>query len=277
MPGKQLGLRLMQAGRRTQAAVLGQPISHSLSPVLHLAAYAALGLNWSYTSIDCDEGALPVVLAARQGWAGFSCTMPLKRAALALASSATPLARAVGAANTLLPDGRGGWRADNTDVDGIVGAVLESGAAPRSVTVLGAGGTAQAAVAALPRLGVQACAVLVREPARSAPVVATGAAVGVAVRVARLEVDAAELAADLVVAALPPHAADCYSGHAWNQAQAVLDVVYDPWPTALAAAATSGGARVLPGRRVLLHQAARQVTLMTGRPAPLDAMAAALG
>lgn len=259
-----------------QAAVLGAPIQHSRSPLLHRAAYAALGLDWTYSAIECTEAQLPEVLAERLDWAGFSCTMPLKRAALALAGSASPVATAAGAANTLLPTGEGRWRADNTDVDGIVSAVREAGAVPQTVAVLGAGGTARAAVAALPPLGVRACRVLVRDPARTAEVTATGRAVGVEVHVERLDVDAPALAADLVIATLPPHAADAIAGRPWRAEQTVLDVVYAPWPTVLAATAMDRGARVIGGERVLLHQAGRQVELMTGRRAPLAAMAAAL-
>ena len=106
-----------------RAAVLGRPIEHSLSPVLHRAAYAALGLDWAYEAIDCGVAELATVLADRADWAGFSCTMPLKRAALDLADEVRPLAALVGAANTLLPGAGGGWVADNTDVAGIVAAL----------------------------------------------------------------------------------------------------------------------------------------------------------
>jgi shikimate dehydrogenase len=271
--GEQLGLRLM-LGR---AAVLGRPIGHSRSPALHRAAYAALGLDWTYEAIECDEGALPGVLAARADWAGFSCTMPLKRRALALASSASPLAEATRAANTLLPDGAGGWRAENTDVSGILDALAEHGVAPAAVTVLGAGGTAQAAVVALPRLGLTRCRVLVRARARAVELAETAAAVGVAVEIGTLSTDDQGFAADLVISALPPGAADPLAAAEWHAGQAVLDVVYAPWPTPLAAAAAARGAQVIPGSALLLHQAAHQVELMTGRTAPLAAMRAGLG
>ena len=99
-----------------RAAVLGRPVGHSLSPVLHTAAYAALGLpDWSYTAVDCGEQELPGLLAGLgPEWAGLSLTMPLKRAALAVADSVDPLAAAVGSANTLLLGG--GRRAYTTDV-----------------------------------------------------------------------------------------------------------------------------------------------------------------
>jgi shikimate dehydrogenase len=271
--GEQLGLRLM-LGR---AAVLGRPIAHSRSPALHRAAYAALGLDWTYDAIECEESALSAVLAARADWAGFSCTMPLKRRALALASSASPVASAARAANTLLPDGAGGWRAENTDVSGILDALAEHRVTATTVTVLGAGGTAQAAVVALARLGLTSCRVLVREPARSGELAETAAAVGVTVQIGTLSTDDRGFAADLIISALPPGAADPLAAANWRAGQAVLDVVYAPWPTSLASAAAARGARIVPGSALLRHQAARQVELMTGRPAPLAAMRAVLG
>ncbi|HVU91070.1 MAG TPA: hypothetical protein VHC23_02480, partial [Jatrophihabitans sp.] len=132
-----------------RAAVLGRPVAHSMSPVLHRAAYAELGLTgWTYEAIDCGPQDLPRVLAERADWAGFSATMPLKHAVLDVAAQVRPIAATVGSANTLLR-GPDGWIADNTDVAGIVAALAEHSVAPSSVTVLGAGGTAQAMLAAL--------------------------------------------------------------------------------------------------------------------------------
>jgi shikimate dehydrogenase len=247
-------------------------VQHSLSPVLHRAAYAALGLAWTYDAIECDEDALPGLLAgAGPEWLGFSCTMPLKRAALALASSTTERAVAVGAANTLLRRSEG-WLADNTDVVGIVAAVRERGVVPKRVTVLGAGSTAQAAVAGLPQLGITECAVLVRDPAHASELRVTAQRVGVQLAVAVLSLDAEPLNADLIIATLPRGAADAIASHPWWPGQALLDVIYDPWPTALAASVQQAGGIVVSGALMLLHQAAGQVELMTGQPAPLEAM-----
>ena len=258
------------------AAVLGRPVAHSLSPLLHAAAYAELGLNWRYTAIDCGVAELPAVLAARSDWAGFSATMPLKRALLDVADEVRPVARAVGAANTLLPRPGGGWIADNTDVAGIVTTLAERDVAPASATILGAGGTAQAAIAALAVHGVTRCSVLVRDLDRAMAVRDTAAAVEVELEVALLTADAPQLRAGLVVSTLPVGAADPLARVDWTPDQAVLDVVYDPWPTPLAAAAAGAGARVISGALMLLHQAAAQVELMTGLPAPVPAMRAAL-
>ncbi|HYN95232.1 MAG TPA: shikimate dehydrogenase, partial [Pilimelia sp.] len=134
-----------------RAAVLGKPIAHSLSPVIHNAGYAAAGLaGWSYTALECAESELADLVAGLgPEWAGLSVTMPCKEVALRVAGTASPVAAAVGAANTLVRRLDGSWHADNTDVPGMV-SVLRAAAVPAgaAVTVLGAGGTARAAVAA---------------------------------------------------------------------------------------------------------------------------------
>jgi shikimate dehydrogenase len=259
----------------SRAGVLGRPITHTLSPVLHRAAYAELGLDWSYDPIECGVADLPAVLAERSDWAGFSATMPLKHALLEVAAEVRPLAAQVGAANTLLP-GPGGWVAHNTDVGGIVATLAERAITPASVTILGAGGTAQAVLGALRELGVASCAVLVRDRSRTAALLATAERLGVRVEVGDAVRDAAGFGAELVVSTLPPGAADGFAGYGWTAGQAVLDVVYAPWPTLLAAAADAAGATVVSGALMLLHQAALQVQLMTGQDAPVDAMRAAL-
>ena len=111
-----------------RAAVLGSPIEHSLSPVLHTAAYAALGLAaWTYTAIECDEAGLPALLASRdRQWAGLSLTMPLKRAVLPLLDTAEPLVADVGCANTVI-FAAGARQGHNTDVPGMVNALTAAG------------------------------------------------------------------------------------------------------------------------------------------------------
>ena len=243
--------------------------------MLHRAAYAALGLTWTYDAIDCGVDELPAVLAERAGWVGFSATMPLKHALLNVAGEVRDRAASIGAANTLLA-GPNGWIADNTDAYGIVAALGEHDVRPGSVTLLGAGGTAQAALAALRGLGVRECAVLVRDPSRARALTAAAERLGVQLSIDTLAAAHPALAADLVMSTLPPAAADGYAARDWSAGQAVLDVVYQPWPTALATAAADAGATVISGALMLLHQAAEQVRLMTGRDAPVDAMRAAL-
>lgn len=267
-----------------RAAVLGSPVTHSLSPVLHNAAYAALGLTgWHYDAHECSEAGLAGFVAGLgPEWAGLSLTMPLKRVAFDVADHVSPLAAATGAANTLvLRDDR--WTADNTDVAGIVAALWRVGAAGagagRRAVVLGAGGTAQAALAALGQLGVIDIDVLVRDVTRAGDLRAAAERLGVAPAVSDALADpvratAALAAADVVISTLPRGAADAFTGV--RPSAVVLDVVYVPWPTPFAAAAAAAGARVVSGLEMLLHQAVAQVELMTGRPGPVDAMRAAL-
>ena len=261
-----------------RAAVLGRPIDHSLSPVLHRAAYAALGLDsWSYDPIECGVEDLADLLAERvDGWAGFSCTMPLKRVALEIADEVDELAELVGAANTLLPRQAGGWAATTTDVAGIVSALAESGVQPSTATLLGAGGTAQSALAACAGLRLTHVGVLVRDLARTEELADTGRRFGMELEFDLLDPDATALDADLIVSTLPVGAADALAVRKWRPQQTVLDVSYHPWPSVLAAAAQEAGAGVVSGARMLLHQAARQVELMTGHRAPVEAMRSAL-
>lgn len=263
-----------------RAAVLGRPVAHSLSPVLHRAAYQAMGLTgWDYRAVECVEADLAGVLAGLgPDWVGLSLTMPLKRVATAVAAEVSPLVARVGAANTLLPRDAG-WRAENTDVGGMVDALREAGTTDATgAVVLGAGGTAQAALAALAELGERQPTVLVREPGRTGDLRATADRLGVAVRVVRGLDDAVVYRAPLVISTVPAGAADRVARPRWAARPGVLfDVVYDPWPTPLARSAAAAGRRVVSGLDLLLHQAVRQVRLMTGRDdVPVDAMRAAV-
>lgn len=265
------------AARR--AAVLGSPIAHSLSPVLHRAAYAELGLDWGYDVLECDAGALPVVLdgfAGSSTYAGVSLTMPLKQAALGLVDDADDMVRVVGAVNTVV-FGDGGRVGHNTDVAGLVAAIGEAGReAPVAPVVIGGGGAARAAVVALARVGATQVSVMLRDVARGAPLVTIGERAGIAVAVEPWDTALGALpAADLVIAATPPGAADDLAHVSWAPSTALVDVVYSPWPTALAHAACDAGAPVVGGLTMLVGQAAEAVTLMTGRPAPVAAMRAA--
>lgn len=269
---------------RRRAAVLGSPIRHSLSPVLHRAAYAALGLTgWRYEAFECDEERLPAFVdGLGPEWAGLSLTMPLKRVALDIADEVSALAAAVGAANTLLL-GPEGHQAENTDVAGILAALREAGLEQvRTAVVLGAGGTAQAAIAALRELGNRTPTVLVRDPARTTQLRAAAERLGVRPRVRGGLPEAGLPEADVVISTLPAGAADLLrpgpraSGSVASGDAVVLDVVYAPWPTPFAAAARAAGCRVVSGLAVLLHQAAAQVELMTGHGAPTSPMREAL-
>ncbi len=246
--------------------------------MLHRAAYAELGLDWRYDAIEVRPEELARFLAGLGGeWAGLSLTMPLKQTVLPLLDEVSDLATATGAANTVVL-GTGRRRGDNTDVAGIVAALREAGVdRVRGSVVLGGGATAASALAALGQLGDPAPHVLVRSTSRPDPLRQAADRLGLAPRIGRLPRDSALLAEpgiDVVVNTTPAGALDGWvpllqgSGHA-----VLLDVVYDPWPTPLARA-WSGP--VVGGAAMLLHQAARQVELMTGLAAPLRAMRAAM-
>jgi len=258
------------------AAVLGSPVAHSLSPVLHNAAYAALGLtDWSYGLHECREPELAgFVDGLGPEWAGLSLTMPLKRVTLDVADEVDELAGAIGAANTLVLTGR--RTAYNTDIVGI-GATL--GDVSGRAVVLGAGGTAQSALAALREAGIDDVTVLVRDLARTPELRDTAERLGVAPRIVAALADPAAASAelegsDVVISTLPPGGADPLVPP--GAGAVVLDVVYAPWPTPFAAAALAAGAGVRSGLEMLLHQAVAQVELMTGKPGPVAAMRTAL-
>ncbi|ORA12906.1 shikimate dehydrogenase [Mycobacterium arosiense] len=259
-----------------KAAVLGKPIAHSKSPQLHLAAYRALGLaDWTYDRIECDAEQLPgVVGGLGPEWVGVSVTMPGKFAALRFADDRTDRAQRVGSANTLVRTPTG-WRADNTDIDGVAGAL---GGASGWALVCGSGGTAPAAVAGLAQLGVAGITVVARNPDKAARLVDLGVELGVPTRFCGLEANglADEVAgAEVLVSTIPADVAARYAG-AFARIGVLLDAVYDPWPTPLAAAVSAAGGRVISGLQMLLHQAFAQVEQFTGRPAPREAMTCAV-
>src|SRR3954447_6013758 len=198
-----------------RAAVIGRPVSHSLSPLLHRAAYRALGLtDWTYDALDIGAEDLPVLLAGLgEEWRGFSVTMPCKQAAVRVADVVEPLPELLRAANTLcrLPDG--GWRGGHTPVSGGgsgaqpggggggMGVRLAGGGAVAHAAILGAGGTAVAAAVALAELGAEQVDVHVREPARATELVRVLGTLGVTASVTRLT--GSVVGADVVVSTVP--------------------------------------------------------------------------
>ncbi|MET3806449.1 shikimate dehydrogenase [Nakamurella sp. UYEF19] len=261
-----------------RAAVLGSPVSHSLSPALHTAGFAAAGLRgWTYERIECDGEHLPeLVRASGPEWAGYSVTMPGKGAAAALADVASDRVAVLGVANTLFR-GPSGWHAENTDVDGVLGALRSAGVIPHRVLVLGGGGTARSVVAALAELGVDSLVLAGRQPSSTADCVELAGRLGLAARTSDLSTDqiaSCSAEVDLVVSTLPVGAADHLAGTLAG-VPTLLDVLYHPWPTPLAAAGHAGRVTVT-GLDMLLHQAFRQFELFTGQPAPMAAMRSGL-
>ncbi|WP_424399086.1 shikimate dehydrogenase [Mycobacterium uberis] len=262
-----------------KAGILGSRIEHSRSPCLHRAAYCALGLqDWTYERIECGADEFPVVVGGLElQWVGVSVTMPGKFAALRFADEHTARAGLVGSANTLLRTPRG-WRADNTDIDGVIGALAAIGPLAGRALVCGSGGTAPAAVVGLAELGVTDITVVARNPDKAARLVDLGAQVGVATRFCGLDSGGladAVAAAEVLVSTIPAYAAAQYAT-TFARIPVLLDAIYDPWPTPLAASVAEAGGRVISGLQMLLHQAFAQVEQFTGMPAPREAMACAL-
>lgn len=256
-----------------RCAVLGDPIAHSLSPVLHRAGYAALGLDWTYDAVRVPAGGLRALLATTDAtWRGLSLTMPLKREAMALADEVSARAALVGAANTLvLVDGQ--VHADNTDLPGAVAALRERYDGPvRSATILGAGATAASTGLALCDLGATTVTLLARSPERAGETVAAIARhpSGPDVRVASLD-DAPT--GDVLVSTVPVAAQTPELVARCGDVPVVFEVLYDPWPTPLASSAA--GRTLVGGLDLLVHQAALQLEIFTGLPAPLEQMRAA--
>lgn len=254
-----------------RCAVLGSPIAHSLSPVLHAAAYAELGLTgWSYGRAEVGAGGLQAFVETLDAtWRGLSLTMPLKVEALALpgVQVVSDDARLTGVANTLLLDGPS-RAVHNTDVEGLVWAldrVLDDGVG--SATVLGSGATARSALVALARLGAARVQVLARDPAKAHALRPLSDTLGLTLDVLPWGTSAPDV--DVLVSTVAAGALDGWVEAVADGAEVVFDVVYDPWPTTLAAGAARAGARVVDGLDLLVGQAVLQVELMTGlRPSP---------
>ena len=242
-----------------RCGVVGSPIAHSLSPVMHRAAYADLRLDWTYDAIEVPSGSLASFVDGCDGtWVGLSVTAPLKREAAEYAMTRSSVVDALGVANTLI-GGPDGWHAVNTDVPGALQALRERGIeSAQSVRFLGGGATVESLLLAVRSLGASVIEVWVRDPARFAPVE------GVTVR--RLG-DPIDEPVDLLVSTIP---ADAVPPDAVESAAAVFDVVYDPWPTFLISAAAAAGLPIVTGLDLLAHQAMLQVELMTGETVDVD-------
>jgi shikimate dehydrogenase len=261
---------------RRHCAVLGTPIAHSLSPALHRAAYADLGLDWTYDAIEVDAPGLAGFVAGLDAdWRGLSLTMPLKRAAMPLLDQVDQWAEVSGAANTvILEDGR--LLGYNTDVPGAIAALRERTEGPfDTAVVLGGGATATSVLLALAELGCRDARLLVRDPARAVETLDAVARHERAPVVVLGSLDDPVGACDVLVTTIPASAQTPGHVEGIAGARVVFEVLYEPWPTPLAAAATERGQVLVGGLDLLVHQAALQVGLMTGEPAPLASMRAA--
>jgi shikimate dehydrogenase len=271
-------------GKRVAAGVIGDPVAHSLSPAIHNAAYAALGLPWTYAAFRVRAGEVGEALAAAaaQGLRGLSVTTPHKVAVAAACDERSAVVARIGAANTVVFAG-GRARAENSDGLGLLDDLADAcGFRPQGsiCAVLGAGSTARAIVAALGDAGSAEVLVVDRTASRAASAAALAGAAG------RVAAPGDLSAAALVVQATSVGFGGAGPGYTggWEaitrhlrDGQLVVEVVYEPRMTEFSARAAQRGARVRNGLGMLVHQAAYQVALFTGETAPLDAMFSALG
>jgi shikimate dehydrogenase len=265
-------------GHTRVSGIIGWPVEHSLSPVMHNAAFAELGLNWLYAAfpVPPDRVAEAVRGLAAAGVAGINVTIPHKQAVLECCSSVSDAAAAIGAANTLVPDGRGGFRADNTDAAGFLRAMDAATGADLGgarALVIGAGGAARAVAWALRSRGAR---LLVSNRTDE-----KAAALGPTVPFGRGPLDDACRDVDLVVnctslglegSSVP----DELPLEGIRPDQIVADIVYRPGGTAWLSAAARRGARTVDGLGMLLHQGADAFEQWTGRDAPVAVMERAL-
>ncbi len=262
-------------------AVLGSPIAHSLSPALHRAAYAELGLDWHYDRAEVASGELEQFLAETVGgtatatgtgdtgdrpWRGLSLTMPLKREVLPLLDTVSPLALSLGVANTVVIDDDGRRHGHNTDVDGIVRTVeAHHDARPESATILGGGATASSAMWAAWQLGARSFSVHLRNPMRAGELTSLASELGGDISIAPLTELGTLAPLDFVISTLPGGVADDLPLRPRSGSSILFDVAYEPWPTRVASTWSADGGIAFSGLDMLFEQAVSQVRLFTGR------------
>lgn len=270
-------MRPAPTGTTRVAAVIGDPVRHSLSPVLHNAGFAALGLDWVYVALPVPAGrAADALVGVRAlGIAGLSVTMPHKTDVARAADEASDDVVRLDAANTVVDVG-GRLRAETTDGPGCVDALRAEGFEPegRVCMVVGAGGAGRAVVLALARAGAREVLVVNRDPGRAAAAVAL--ADGRGRHASADEVDRCDLVVNATPVGMGADTGLPVDPDRLGAGQVVNDLVYHPLVTPLLTAAAARGARTVGGLGMLLHQAGRQLTLWTGEPAPLGAMAEAV-
>ena len=272
------------SGTTRLAAVIGSPVRHSLSPLLHNTAFEALGLDWVYVALEVAEGGAPAALDAMRtlGIAGLSVTMPHKEAVADNCDALSADAAALGAVNCVVNE-EGRLTGHNTDGDGFLAAAaaeLGFDAAGARCVLLGAGGAARSIALSLSRAGATELAIVNRTLERAQRTVDL---IGTCGSVVEPDGAAAAVAsADLVVNATSVGMGGAEGAELpidpslLHADQVVIDIVYRPLRTPLLAAAQERGARTANGVSMLVHQAALAFTLWTGQPAPVDAMTVAV-
>lgn len=259
---------------RYQAGVLGHPIAHSQSPLLHSTAYRQLELPIGYDRYDVVPEELASFLeeakSSEETWLGFSVTMPLKGAAVELMDSVSTRVNRLGFLNTIVFDEQGKASGYNTDVDGIVEALtfagLSQAATGGRMAILGAGGTAAASIEAACLLEMDGVDIFARQLSKAEPQVLLAQHLGLNTEVHNLDTFSDRAGQyQAVISTLPPRAADGYAEQLGSQHDVgpLLDVAYDPWPSRLATSWHNAGGRVVSGLEMLLYQAVEQVKLFS--------------
>ncbi len=262
-------------GATAVVGVIGDPIRHSLSPALHNAAFDALGLDWVSAAFPVSEGAGRDAVAAMRtlGIRGLSVTMPHKQVVAEAADHRSPEVEILGVANCLVLGDDGAVTAHNTDGAGFVAGLqlgLGRSLEGASVAVIGAGGAARAVVDACSRAGAASVAVVNRteENARQAAALA-----GQAGHVGGAEhIEAADVVVNATSVGMGTDTAMPCPAELLSASQTVVDLIYDPWQTRWLEATERRVLAAQNGFPMLLHQAAIQISLWTGREAPVEAM-----
>ncbi len=267
------------SGATRVTGVIGDPVTHSLSPALHNAAYAALGLDWVSVPFPVSAGKGSEAVAAMRtlGLVGLSVTTPHKDAVAQTADSVSDAVAALGAANCLVASADGRVRAENTDGDGFLGGLLEDAdttVREKTVVVLGAGGAARAISVACADAGAAGVLVVNRTVQRAE--VCAGLAGSVGVVAQQADIPSADIVVNATTVGMVPDSAMPCDPALLHRGQIVVDIVYNPSETVWLAAARASGIRSYNGLSMLVHQAGFAITHWTGQPAPIDAMRSAL-
>ncbi len=267
------------SGATRVTGVIGDPVTHSLSPALHNAAYAALGLDWVSVPfpVSASKGSEAVAAMRTLGLVGLSVTTPHKDAVAQTADSVSDAVAALGAANCLVASADGRVRAENTDGDGFLGGLLEDAdttVREKTVVVLGAGGAARAISVACADAGAAGVLVVNRTVQRAE--VCAGLAGSVGVVAQQADIPSADIVVNATTVGMAPDSAMPCDPALLHRGQIVVDIVYNPSETVWLAAARASGIRSYNGLSMLVHQAGFAITHWTGQPAPIDAMRSAL-
>ena len=267
------------SGATRVTGVIGDPVTHSLSPALHNAAYAALGLDWVSVPFPVSAGKGSEAVAAMRtlGLAGLSVTTPHKDAVAQTADSVSDAVAALGAANCLVASADGRVRAENTDGDGFLGGLLEDAdttVREKTVVVLGAGGAARAISVACADAGAAGVLVVNRTVQRAE--VCAGLAGSVGVVAQQADIPSADIVVNATTVGMAPDSAMPCDPALLHRGQIVVDIVYNPSETVWLVAARAAGIRSYNGLSMLVHQAGFAITHWTGQPAPIDAMRSVL-